>query len=405
MPIDPPSSPLPPLSNAPVANPVSPLPVYVPSVSEPQTSLPTFVPAASAPQTALPVPPAQAYGIGGSLLVPTTDPRLADAREWTAETIAQTEAEAGAATTRRAWTAQRVRQAIVAWWNSLSVGFRNFASNPTSGNLALLLTDENGVGGGFVRAEGATLTNVNLVGPVNLTGQDASTGSRLMNRDLIAPEITQGMWIPLSWNAPTGTANTSSSNAGIGFSLGLQGSVAVAGNHRVCSVFRNPLNRAGSGANMVFSQAKWSMLTSMQTNGISNCQYRLLVGVVAGSIELNAAGVAVVWTGSGTVRLQIHNGSTILESSDFPVQNIGGDRLHRFLVNFNGSTLRLFAQSFGDNAALPRWSFVGELSRAELPNNSSGTSITWASVATGTPVFQTTLNIDAMFFAPYVVNA
>lgn len=128
MPIDPPSSPLPPLSNAPVANPVSPLPVYVPSVSEPQTSLPTFVPAASAPQTALPVPPAlpsngvpledrilaleQAFLQGGNVYVPNTDPRLTDAREWTAITITQNEAEAGNATQRRAWTAERVRQAI-----------------------------------------------------------------------------------------------------------------------------------------------------------------------------------------------------------------------------------------------------------------------------------------------------
>lgn len=42
------------------------------------------------------------------------------AAEWTAETVSQAEAEAGTATTRRAWTAQRVRQAIAAWWNSVS---------------------------------------------------------------------------------------------------------------------------------------------------------------------------------------------------------------------------------------------------------------------------------------------
>lgn len=48
-----------------------------------------------------------------------TDTRLSDAREWTASTVTQTEAETGTATTRRAWTAQRVRQAIVAWWNTI----------------------------------------------------------------------------------------------------------------------------------------------------------------------------------------------------------------------------------------------------------------------------------------------
>ncbi|MFU8899040.1 MAG: hypothetical protein ACNA7L_09105, partial [Roseinatronobacter sp.] len=40
-----------------------------------------------------------------------------NAREWTASTLSQTEAEAGTATTRRAFTSERVRQAILGWWN------------------------------------------------------------------------------------------------------------------------------------------------------------------------------------------------------------------------------------------------------------------------------------------------
>uniref|UniRef100_UPI000AF582A4 hypothetical protein n=1 Tax=Stutzerimonas stutzeri TaxID=316 RepID=UPI000AF582A4 len=48
--------------------------------------------------------------------IATNDSRLTDAREWSASTVTQAEAEAGTATTRRAWTAQRVFQAIAAWW-------------------------------------------------------------------------------------------------------------------------------------------------------------------------------------------------------------------------------------------------------------------------------------------------
>ena len=48
---------------------------------------------------------------------------LSDSREWSAATISQAEAEAGTATTRRAFTAERVRQAIVAWWNGATSGF------------------------------------------------------------------------------------------------------------------------------------------------------------------------------------------------------------------------------------------------------------------------------------------
>lgn len=44
------------------------------------------------------------------------DASVTNAREWTADTVDQSEAETGTATTRRAWTALRVFQAIAAWW-------------------------------------------------------------------------------------------------------------------------------------------------------------------------------------------------------------------------------------------------------------------------------------------------
>lgn len=49
-----------------------------------------------------------------------TDPRFEDAREWSAATISQAEVEDGTATTRRAFTAQRLRQGIIAWFNGVS---------------------------------------------------------------------------------------------------------------------------------------------------------------------------------------------------------------------------------------------------------------------------------------------
>lgn len=58
------------------------------------------------------------YGNSAGTSTQGNDARLSDAREWTATTISQAEAEAGTATTRRAWTAERVRQAILGWWNS-----------------------------------------------------------------------------------------------------------------------------------------------------------------------------------------------------------------------------------------------------------------------------------------------
>jgi hypothetical protein len=48
--------------------------------------------------------------------VGTSDSKLTDAREWSAATVTQAAAEAGVETTRRAWTVERVWQAIAAWW-------------------------------------------------------------------------------------------------------------------------------------------------------------------------------------------------------------------------------------------------------------------------------------------------
>jgi hypothetical protein len=53
----------------------------------------------------------------------TDDVRLSDAREWTAETVSQVEAEAGTAAIRRAWTALAVKQAVSAWFFSVTSGF------------------------------------------------------------------------------------------------------------------------------------------------------------------------------------------------------------------------------------------------------------------------------------------
>lgn len=42
------------------------------------------------------------------------DARLTNSREWTASTVSQNEAEAGTSNTRRAWTATRIKQAVIA---------------------------------------------------------------------------------------------------------------------------------------------------------------------------------------------------------------------------------------------------------------------------------------------------
>lgn len=71
------------------------------------------------------------------------DPRFTDAREWSADTITQTEAEAGTSTTRRAFTAARVFQAIAAWWaaSTAKVKLDGIASGATANATDAQLRD------------------------------------------------------------------------------------------------------------------------------------------------------------------------------------------------------------------------------------------------------------------------
>jgi hypothetical protein len=106
----------------------------------------------------------------------TNDARLSDAREWTATTVTQAEAEAGTATTRRAWTAERVRQAVVAWWatiNKSGIDTRTSFPNDdvtaaTSANAAGAIVRRDGTGA--FAATSLTATNSTSTGALSVTG-------------------------------------------------------------------------------------------------------------------------------------------------------------------------------------------------------------------------------------------
>ena len=93
------------------------------------------------------------------------------ATEWAAETVPQAEAEAGTGTTRRAWTAQRVRQAIVAWWNGVTSAWgRSFvaSADASAGRTAL------GLGNAATRTAlgttGALYSRDSILGAVSQSG-------------------------------------------------------------------------------------------------------------------------------------------------------------------------------------------------------------------------------------------
>jgi len=102
--------------------------------------------------------------------VDTSDVRLSDAREWSASTVTQATAEGGTSTVRFAWTAQRVRQAIAAWWATITIN----------------ASDVQGLGTAATR-------NVPAAGNAAASEVALGNDSRLTNsREWIAATVSQG---------------------------------------------------------------------------------------------------------------------------------------------------------------------------------------------------------------------
>jgi len=81
--------------------------------------------------------------------VSTSDSRLSDAREWSAATATQAEAEAGSSTARLAFTPLRIFQAIAAWWSGSAAASKlaGIASGATANQAdAYLLSRANHTG-------------------------------------------------------------------------------------------------------------------------------------------------------------------------------------------------------------------------------------------------------------------
>ena len=123
---------------------------------------------------------------------------LSDAREWSAATIDQAEAEAGTATTRRAFTAQRVFQAIAAWW---------------AGSAAKTKLD------GIAAGATANSSDATLLNRANHTGTQAAT-----TITGLAAVATTGAYADLSGKPTLGTAAALNTGTAAGNVVVLDGS-------------------------------------------------------------------------------------------------------------------------------------------------------------------------------------
>ena len=97
------------------------------------------------------------YGTTANTVTQGNDPRLSNSREWSAATVGEAEAKAGTATTRRAWTAQRVHQAADGWYDKK---FSTIVKNILSRSNAQQIRNDLQLGTAATRDVGESSGNV-----------------------------------------------------------------------------------------------------------------------------------------------------------------------------------------------------------------------------------------------------
>jgi len=149
--------------------------------------------------------------------VSTTDARMTDAREWSAATATQAEAEAGTSTSRLAFTPLRVFQAVAAWWSGSAAKTKldGIATGATANATDAQLRDRSTHTGTQAAATitglgGAATLNVGTTAGTVAAGNDARlSDSRTPTAHVhAASDITSGTVAPARLGSGTASAST-----------------------------------------------------------------------------------------------------------------------------------------------------------------------------------------------------
>jgi len=146
--------------------------------------------------------------------VQTSDARLSDSREWSATTISQAEAETGSATTRRAFTALRVFQAVAAY---IAANFSATgqalatAANAAAARTALGLgTAATAATGDFAAAShsqaASTISDSTTTGRAVLTAADAAAARTAIGAGTSSLAVSSTAPAALAATAAAGTS-------------------------------------------------------------------------------------------------------------------------------------------------------------------------------------------------------
>lgn len=160
------------------------------------------------------------YGSQAGTAAEGNDARLSDARDWIATVVSQAEAEAGTSGTARKWTAQRVRQAVVAGFNAFTSAFGRSVAAATDAAAVRTLLE---LGNSATRSVGTT------AGTVAAGDDDRIVGAASVN------------YVNTQLEAKANVATQISAGAG------LSGGGSLAANRTLSVIFGTAANTAAQG--------------------------------------------------------------------------------------------------------------------------------------------------------------
>lgn len=308
--------------------------------------------------------------------VQTSDSRLSDAREWSAATVTQADAEAGTATTRVAWTVQRVWQAVAAWW----------AASAMSTKLA-----------GIASGATANQTDAYLLNRANHTGTQAAdtiTG--------LATVATSGAYSDLSGRPTLGTAAVLNVGTSAGNVVQLDGSgklPAVNGSNLTGLPSSGGVNGYVAGNWVIPHQG-----TVVQGSAITANTIYLISFTLAKTLSINGLAGRVALTASGNIQFAVYASSSSRLPTGLPLASTGN--LSSAASGLVSSSVSTFTLSAGEiywgaiNAsAAPT---LQALSSAGIPvlSNYVGAS-TLSALCTSSTAVATTVVINGQTFGSW----
>ena len=229
-----------------------------------------------------------AAGLAATAIQPT-DSRLTDARDWSAATVTQEAAQAGTETTRRAWTVERVWQAVAAWWQSIS--------GATGRSLA----------GTSTAAAARTVLELGTAATTDATAYAAASHNQSASTITgLASVATSGTYTDLSGRPTLGTAAALNTGTAAGNVVALDGSArlpAVDGSQLI-NLPGGPGGGSpgGTGSELQFrsSSSAFGAVTGSSVDGSGNITLGARLGLsVNNALSSSALLLSGTWITSG----------------------------------------------------------------------------------------------------------